>query len=69
MEQATRLSPAKLVLTSVLEPKDELNEVCFTSYYFNISSAADIDEPIQCYIILQNSRSSLAMPSAGNLKL
>lgn len=27
MEQAARLSPSKLVLTSVLEPKDELNEV------------------------------------------
>lgn len=26
MEQAARLSPSKLVLTSVLEPKDELNE-------------------------------------------
>lgn len=27
MEQAARLPPSKLVLTSVLEPKDELNEV------------------------------------------
>lgn len=42
MEQAARLSPSKLVLTSVLEPKDELNEVCSEGNLINSNSKKSI---------------------------
>lgn len=42
MEQAARLSPSKLVLTSVLEPKDELNEV-FTVSVFTVVENGSVE--------------------------